>query len=271
MVGDWDRDGDWDIAVAGVAPHGTRLLRNDRGTFTDEPLILEDEALQAESVETLDFDNDTWPDLATAGPTGVRLWRNHRGKLSEAATAAETASTWVTTLDYDRDRDPDLLAVTVKGSLLLLRNEGGSAMPGYELELHSVFNHFEGGTSSFGIGSEIAVSTHSGIQKVLATGPTTLVGLGGMQMPISVRVKWPHRAPQNYFPRKQGDAIALLQTVLDSCPFLYTWNGSEWQFATDFLWRSPLGMQFAPGVPIPHDQTRDWVRLTSEQLPAVDG
>ncbi len=271
VAGDWDRDGDWDLAVAGVAPHGVRLLRNQGGKFTDEPLFAGDGALQAEWIETLDFDNDTWPDLATAGINGVQLWRNDRGTLRPSTAASPTPCAWVTAFDYDRDRDPDLLATTADGSLLLLRNDGGSAMPGYEMELHSVFNHFEGGTSSFGIGAEIAVSTHSGVQKVLATGPATLVGLGGMRMPISVRVKWPHRAPQNYFPRKQGDAIALLQTITDSCPFLYTWNGSEWRFATDFLWRSPLGMQFAPGAPIPHDQTRDWVRLTGDQLPSVDG
>ena len=32
------------------------------------------------------------------------------------------------------------------------------------------------------------------------------------------------------------------QTLKGSCPFLYTWNGDEYIFAKDIMWRSALGM-----------------------------
>ena len=37
------------------------------------------------------------------------------------------------------------------------------------------------------------------------------------------------------------------QVLKGSCPFLYTWNGEEFEFVTDLMWRSPLGMILADG------------------------
>ena len=67
-----------------------------------------------------------------------------------------------------------------------------------------------------------------------------------------------------------GKTFEADQYVSNSCPYLYTWDGAQWRFACDFNWRSPLGMLFARGVPVPHDQTRDWVKVSGDLLKALE-
>ena len=43
------------------------------------------------------------------------------------------------------------------------------------------------------------------------------------------------------FPDRDQSLIEA-QTLKGSCPFLYTWNGEEYVFVKDIIWRSALGM-----------------------------
>jgi tetratricopeptide (TPR) repeat protein len=272
-VADFDRDGDWDIAVAGRAPHGTLIYRNEGQKFVADRGALQ--ALgdfQAEWVEFLDFDNDGWLDLVLAGKGGLRLLRNEGGKFVDGGAPLAEPCTWVKALDYDQDGDMDLLAVTAAGKVRLLSNEGGNARPWMKVELQGLHAQPEQGTqgnNSYAIGAEVEPRTAWDAPKLLVTEPQTHVGLGRADRAVALRVTWTHGVPQSKVAPQKGAAVHFKQSPSGSCPFLYTWDGEKWRFACDFNWRSPLGMLFARGVPIPHGQTMDWVKIPGETIQPI--
>ena len=64
------------------------------------------------------------------------------------------------------------------------------------------------------------------------------------------------------------------QMLKGSAAFLYTWNGERYEFVTDILWKSPLGVP--PGIMagelkyVPHS-TQEYLRVPGEALQEKDG
>ncbi|MCA9261122.1 MAG: VCBS repeat-containing protein [Planctomycetales bacterium] len=120
---DFDRDGDVDLFVGGIAIHGkypeaspSRLLRNDEGRFVDVAAQIApgfgSSGLVTSALWT-DVDNDGWIDLLLARQWGtVGLWRNVQGRLVDATSEAGLAdlSGWwnaIAGADLDGDQDID--------------------------------------------------------------------------------------------------------------------------------------------------------------------
>jgi hypothetical protein len=278
VVGDFDRDGDWDLVVAGAAPHGTILYRNEGGRFTPDAAAL---PLPAEFgpqwVELLDYDNDTRLDLAFAGRGGVCVVHNDGGRFPSAESIDSGAARWLTWVDHDEDGDVDLLVAGDQG-LRLLQNEGGSARPSLRIEFEGEQVHASSmgelgsaANNTYGISSEMEPRTVWDAQKQLVTRPVMHVGLGAAQSAVAVRILWTHGVPQDAIAPATGTLAHFKQIPSGSCPYLYTWDGEQWRFAKDFLWRSPLGMLAGRGRPIPHDLTSDWVKLPGEWLQPAGG
>ena len=79
-AGDWDGDGDLDIAAVGV--NGTRIYRNDGGSYNQAWASSETET--GNSVMWGDYDGDNDLDLAVAIETGLLyLYRNHTADMSK--------------------------------------------------------------------------------------------------------------------------------------------------------------------------------------------
>lgn len=267
-VADFDRDGKWDLVVAGKSPHGSVLYHNTGAKFeANEEALGELEALQPVWIETLDYDNDSWIDLAVAGPKGVHLLRNDHGKFAAPEPAATGPASWVTSFDYDQDGDLDLL-VAESGSVKLFSNEGANARKALRLSLQGLVPKEPGGeaNNTYAIGATVQVRTPWDDQRVLVTGQQTLVGLGVSEKAISARVIWTHGVPLHLLNPQSNQNLTYAQTTKTSCPFLYAWDGEKWSFATDFNWKSPLGMRVARGKAVPHDQTLDWVKIPTGLL-----
>ncbi|MFN3652847.1 MAG: FG-GAP-like repeat-containing protein [Armatimonadota bacterium] len=277
-VADFDRDGDWDIAVAGRDPHGTLLYRNRESQgFEADAAALPLDGFQALWVTALDYDNDTWIDLAFAGEQGLRLLRNNQGRFDavEVPQAAGELS-WVEPLDYDQDGDLDLLAAAPDGALRLLRNDGGNQNPWQTLDLEKldvaeapIDPSQPHPNNSFGIGAVVEPLTPWDRQKILVTRPQIHMGLGRSPKAAAIRIMWTNGVPQNLVAPEPRQAVHFREIPSGSCPFLYTWDGEKWNFHADFNWKSPLGMLAARGVPIPHDQTLDWVKIPGEKMTPI--
>lgn len=134
--GDYDLDGDLDLAVAGFyAPQNNRVYRNNGdGTFTDRTIALGlDNSMWARmngfSPRFTDMDGDRYPELIWIGDFGSSLYfRNDGGASFTEITAAsgtglDGTEMGCTVADVDRDGDFDFYVTTI-GSNNLYLNQG---------------------------------------------------------------------------------------------------------------------------------------------------
>jgi hypothetical protein len=69
---------------------------------------------------------------------------------------------------------------------------------------------------------------------------------------------------------EQRQNVCQVETPKGSCPFLYTWNGERFVFATDLCWAAPLGMQTAQGGIMP-GRSWEYLLVPGELLAPRDG
>jgi hypothetical protein len=130
--GDYDRDGDLDLAVANTAsvgnsPAPSRIYTNDGGTLTPGQLLSANTT--AASVAWGDADGDGDLDLAVtdAGGGPGRLYVNNNTTLALAWTATDSGASSLEWGDVDGDGDLDLAAVASPPRVY--RNNGGQIEP----------------------------------------------------------------------------------------------------------------------------------------------
>jgi len=113
---------------------GTLVYENPReGKFMRREPWSSPVPSETAGVAVLDFDHDTWMDLAFThwGAPGLTLWRNNRGKSFDRVALPTTnwVRAWgIAAIDYDNDGWVDLVAVGEtadrKGEVRLFRNLG---------------------------------------------------------------------------------------------------------------------------------------------------
>ena len=134
--GDYDNDGDLDLAIAGNDgdyKHFSKIYRNDNGNFIDIRAVVRNIG-EGCSLAWGDYDNDGDIDLAIVGYAGgvgivSKIYRNNNGIFTDIAvglTAVYYASlAWG---DYDNDGDLDLVLAGWTGSnriCKIYRNDSG--------------------------------------------------------------------------------------------------------------------------------------------------
>ncbi len=134
--GDYDNDGDLDLLITGVVDGGdtgTRLLRNDNGTFVDTRAALA--SLHDGSAVWGDYDNDGDLDMLLTGEMfgqgrQTRIYRNDASSFVDiAANLAGVNESSAAFGDYDNDGDLDILlsGQTGTGELSrIYRNDAGT-------------------------------------------------------------------------------------------------------------------------------------------------
>ena len=125
--------------------------------------------------------------------------------------------------------------------------------------------------NSFGIGGEVELRAGALYQKQPITQPILHFGLGDRLLADVARITWPNGSVQAEFDLQSDQVISAQQRLIGSCPWLFTHNGSEVQFVTDFIWRSPLGLRINAQQTAGVMTTEDWVKIRGDQLQAVDG
>jgi hypothetical protein len=129
-----------------------------------------------------------------------------------------------------------------------------------------------------GIGAVIELRAGPVYRRIFGRGVPELVGLGGAAEVDYVRVLWPNGVFQHDLRRALGDRACDRNAVegfqreglIGSCPFLYTWNGARFEFVSDVLGITPLGLPMAPGQLVPPDHD-EYVLVRGEQLALKDG
>lgn len=131
------------------------------------------------------------------------------------------------------------------------------------------------------VGAVVEMRTGPHYRRLFWDGAPQRVGMGTDRIDI-LRIIWPTGVLQ-----EDLDLDLVAQTSLESspeewghyeqvaglvgsCPFLYTWNGETYEFISDVLGITPLGLPMAPGKLVPPDHD-EFVLIRGEQLVERDG
>ena len=105
--------------------------------------------------------------------------------------------------------------------------------------------------------------------------PIAHFGLGDRDSADVVRIVWSNGVPQNHFKPEMNQTIVETQVLKGSCPYLFGWSGNKYDFITDVLWPSALGMPLGimagePMYAFPNS-TDEYLRVPGERLEIKDG
>jgi tetratricopeptide (TPR) repeat protein len=250
--------------------------RGNRFTLGDAPV----ETTGASASLFVDYDNDGLPDLFAWTPGGPRLWRSTGTRWLDATSTAltgalvparETAGT-MSAADLDGDGDEDLVVRLASGSLRVWRNEGGNRHKSVRVRLEARVSNRDAAGAKVDLRAGSLRHRIETFATVPAVAPSDVVfGLGTRERADVVRVLWPAGILQAE--TEVASAVAKIEELdrkPSSCPFLYTWNGSRFEFVTDFLGGGELGYWVAPGVRGVPDPD-EYVRIPPGALRARDG
>ena len=282
-VGDVNKDGFTDFFFAHPDGAGVFAMSDGRSAFTAESAPAGTGG--ATVAQFIDYDNDGLLDLFLAGAAGPMLYRNIGGRWSDVTrdaglAALEPASGRVVQMiagDIDGDGDTDAIVRLDGGDVRVWRNDGGNRHGSLRVTLTSRV------TNRSALGTKVEMRAGALRQKLERSSTTPAVapadllfGLGARTAADIVRVLWPSGILQTDIVTATPAAGLTTQamTELDrkpsSCPYLFTWNGTRFEFVTDFLGGGEMGDWVAPSA-WNHPDPDEYVRIRGDQLAPRDG
>ncbi len=285
-VADINKDGASDFFLGRSGVPGALVTSTGSGRFA--ATAAPEESRDAIAAQFVDYDNDGLLDLLVLTINGPRLWRNvghswvnlSDRALSKGLTSADDPPVAIATGDLDDDGDVDAIVRLSSGRVRAWRNDGGNTKRSLRVRLTARVSNRSA------VGSKVELRAGSLRQKIETSSATpaaapadVLFGLGSRTRADVVRVLWPAGILQAEVDLPGANAAAPVAAVLQvteldrkpsSCPFLYTWNGSRFEFATDFMGGGEMGSWAGPderNVPDPDE----YVRMRGDQLRARDG
>ena len=279
-AGDYDNDGDIDLFLATAVRLHLYRNRGD-GSFVDAPnseASVQD--MPPALLRNIDYDNDGFVDVWVAGRDGMFLFRNDgTGIFMEPYPLIESVTPTDDMLlqnaiagavgDYDNDGDLDLFFINTEGQLRALQNDGGNQNNWLQVRLEGI-TAGNNKVNRDGIGSKLEVKVRDLYQLLYVTEQVSHFGLGAFDAADVVRVVWTNGVPQNVVKPQAKQRILEKQVLKGSCPFLYVYDGEQYQFITDLLWRAPLGLVTSMGFVAP-DETKDFVKISGTQIQPKSG
>jgi Flp pilus assembly protein TadD len=262
-VFDFDKDGWMDLAFTFARAPALMLWRNVNGEKAEPVQLPNVDWARGWGVTALDYDNDGWIDLAAVGETKdgrseVRLLRNE-GPKGLRDVSAEVGLDKIqlknpralVTGDFWGDGSTDLLITQNQGPLVLLRNEGANRNHWLRIALKGLNDN----KSSIGTKVEVfAGALHQKFEVQGGSGylgqnsPEIIAGLGPETSADVVRMTWPTGVVQDEVQIAANEQKNILEIDRrgSSCPALFAWNGSRYDFVADMIGAGVVGHWVGP-------------------------
>lgn len=280
-----DASGSWNIVAGGAAggtvvktisPQPGRVRVEQAKSFTKTPL---------QGLSVLDYDNDGEADVVTWSKAGLGLFRDQAGELRDVSTLLPKIPPLETDLENwpvlacipgDVDRDGDLdLAILTGVHFTWLMNDGGNKNHWLTVKLRAEQRQgsvvsASGRANQYAVGSIVEVRAANRYQAQVVSGSETHFGLGSAKKADIVRAIWTNGIPQNVLAPDADQEICEHQSLGGSCPYLYTWNGKQFEFVTDLLWNGPIGMRFDEQTFAPY-RPWEYLKVSGDKLAPRNG
>ena len=200
---------------------------------------------------------------------GRLLARRHDGRVSEA-TARRYSPAISTATTTPTSSSPMLSRAPVR-----LRNDGGNASHAIRLALTGLNDNRSG------IGTKVEVQAGAIWQKFETTAASSLLGshaaeiLAGIGQATEVdvvRLLWPTGVVQDevQLAANAPHKIQQIDRRGSSCPILFSWNGTRFEFISDTIGPAVIGHWVAPGEYDTPD-TDEFVKVDGSKVRVKDG
>ncbi len=291
-VADFSQDGVLDLAALQTDGRIARVSRNrdqsgwDVVDMATWPNVPKDGSAR---ILTADLDNNGAADLIATGSSRTEIWLlDSNSKALQLASPISARSVFIT--DATPQGRVDFTGITADGKPVRLVNKGTRSYNAYLPRPRAVYvaDKDKSGThriNTFGLGGEIRVRAGRLAVTAPITGPQVHVGIGANKTLDAIEYAWPDGSMQGEFeaqvanlpkgalgpPLPINQSIYTPKRLKGSCPWLFAWNGKRMEFVTDVLWGSPLGLKINAQDTAGVAETRDWVKVRSDQLVPHDG
>ena len=263
-IADVNGDYSWDIlAGSNAAPAQIALTSTDFGqiarlknsyTLTDSPA----------KILVGDWNNDALIDAFALSDSNLTLLLNQGNSkftpipLLDPITSSASANNRFDLGDWQADGWLDLLTIS-NGKLVLISS---TPIPDHYFLTYRVkgISDANGGgrNNQYAVGSTVEIYGPFGYQARIIQNDSVHFGLANHPA-YSLRTIFVNGLTQGIIDPKPNEILEEKQVLIGSCPFLYGFNGTNFELVTDLLWNAPLGLQIAKGKVLPD---RRWEYLS---------
>ncbi len=275
-VGDVDQDGRFDLvslsasgALQSASWRADALWTTTSLARWSPAVPLPEDTVDAVSLFVADVDNNGAVDLVASRRDETAIWL--AGANAQWLPLVDVPAIFTTSvIDINADGRLDLIGLTGnRGVQAINRSQSNYQW----LVITPLANTAEGDhrINSFALGGRIEVRAGTQVQAAIIQSPQMHFGLGQHSRGDVARIVWPNGTVQAEFDLQSANVFQARQRLKGSCPWVFAYNGQQFQFVKDFLWRSPLGLRINAQDTAGVTQTEDWIKLPGSQLASVQG
>jgi len=231
---------------------------NEKFEASDLPAITAGSA----GLDVQDVNNDGLLDIVVHKPEvfaalndGAQFKLASKGKVNSSSIRA----------DFNGDGREDYVRLTAAGSVHLYTN-ASSSQKWLAVRPEGVKNLKEA------VDATVEMKSGAYFEKRIYEGVPITFAMDSRSDADTIRITWPNGLIQNETRKMAGGLLRVpeAQRLSGSCPMIFTWNGTQFQFITDVLGVAPLGASSGDGsyFPVDHDE---YIQIPGEAVKTLNG